>query len=86
MDAARIEKLGKIGATVRALLEGGALARDDAEEVLCVLLAHNTFRDRRQDEWPEAAAQVLEKLKGYIFAGVRRRESLLAQVPPRGHA
>lgn len=62
------------------------LSRDDRMRVLCALLARDTMAERRQDQWPEAAIETMERLRGYMVAEVRRQEAILSAMPARGRA
>ena len=62
------------------------LSRDQRVKVLCALLAHETFQERRQDQWPDAAIETMEALRGHMNAAVCRRQVALANAPVRGSA
>jgi len=82
----RFRKQVEVGKNVRALMEAAKLSRDQEEDVFCALLADNLPRGRRQDEWPEAAMALIEKLRKHMVAAVNRRQIALANTPPEGHA
>lgn len=62
------------------------LSRDDRVKLWCALLARDTMAERRQDQWPEAAIETMEFLRGCMVGEVRRQEAVLSAMPARGRA
>ena len=82
----RFKKQTEVGKGVLALMETAQLSREEVEDVYCALLAKNMLRGRREDEWPEAAMALMEKLRKHMVAAVSRQQAVLADAPVRGHA
>ena len=82
----RFKKQTEVGKGVLALMETAQLSREEVEDVYCALLAKNMLRGRRQDEWPEAAMALLDKLRKHMVAAVNRQQIALANMPPEGSA
>lgn len=82
----RFKKQTEIGRGVYALMETAKASRDEAEDIYCALLAQNMLRGRRQDEWPEAAIEMLERLRKFMHEAVRSRQIALANAKPGGSA
>lgn len=82
----RFKKQIEVGKGVLALMETAQLSREEVEDVYCALLAKNMLRGRRQDEWPESAMALMERLRKHMVAAVSRQQAVLAEAPVRGHA
>ena len=82
----RFRKQTEVGQGVLALMETAKLSREEVDDVYCALLAKNMQRGRRQDEWPNAAMALMEKLRKHMVAAVNRQQIALANTPPEGHA
>lgn len=85
-DQAEMLRLRDAGWAIRDAMAPRNLNRDERIKVLCALLAHETFQERRQDQWPDAAIETMEALRGHMNAAVCRRQAALANAPVRGHA
>lgn len=79
-------RLGDAGCAMRDVMAARKLTRDERVKVLCALLAHETFQARRQDQWPDAAIETMEALRGHMNAAVCRRQVALANATVRGSA
>lgn len=79
-------RLAQAGLALRMVMAAHDLSREQRMKVLAALYAHATIAGQRQDEWPEALMQSLERVRGYIVAECRRQQAVLAETPARGNA